>query len=70
MVVSPKWEIEANKAVTNFLRPLKRFTVFKGRKIRNALKPARPVILVPFITLSIIKEIQPTKTTEKSRMFQ
>ena len=70
IVVSPKCEIEANKAVTNFLRPLNLFTVFKGRKIRNALKPASPEIFVPFITLSKMKEIQPTKTTEKSKIFQ
>ena len=68
--VSPKWPIEANNAVTNFFKPLNLFTVFKGRRILNALNPARPEIFVPFIALSKIKDIHPTITTKKSKIFQ
>ena len=68
--VSPKWPIEARSAVTNFFKPLNLLTVFKGRKILKALKPASPEIFFPFITLSKIKDIQPTITTKKSKIFQ
>ena len=62
--------MEANNAVTNFFKPLNLFTVFKGRKILNALNPASPDILVPFNAFSTINNIQPTTTTKKSKIFQ
>ena len=70
MPVSPKWPKAKSKAMTNFFSPLNLFTVFNGRKILNALRPASPDILVPFKTLSTMNNIQPTTTTKKSSIFQ
>ena len=56
--------------MTNCLRPLTDFTVFNGRSIRNARRPDKPLIFFPLIVRSRMNEIQPTKTTKKSKMFQ
>ena len=62
--------MEASKAVTNFFRPLNLFTVFKGRKILKARSPANPDIFFPFVAFSKMRDIQPTITTKKSKIFQ